>query len=74
MRTVSSVGSERCFDRAEVTGSNPVQSTRVSIDLAFEIIPFLILEKAIVWQVIYGDQGLVGNLGGLGWYRLTVTV
>ncbi len=26
-RTASSVGSERCFDRAEVTGSNPVQST-----------------------------------------------
>jgi hypothetical protein len=24
---VSSVGSERCFDRAEVTGSSPVRST-----------------------------------------------
>lgn len=27
-RNVSSVGSERCFDRAEVTGSSPVRSTR----------------------------------------------
>ncbi len=26
-RNVSSVGSERCFDRAEVTGSSPVRST-----------------------------------------------
>ena len=26
-RDVSSVGSERCFDRAEVTGSSPVRPT-----------------------------------------------
>lgn len=29
MRVISSVGLERCFDRAEVTGSNPVLPTKI---------------------------------------------
>ena len=34
VRDVSSVGSERCFDRAEVTGSSPVRPTSANSALA----------------------------------------
>lgn len=31
IRVISSVGLERCFDRAEVTGSSPVLPTRMGV-------------------------------------------
>ena len=33
-RVISSVGLERCFDRAEVTGSNPVLPTRMGVGVS----------------------------------------
>jgi hypothetical protein len=56
-RTASSVGLERCFDRAEVIGSNPMQSTFKETDRPFTFsaaIPIINITIVIYWVVSIG--------------------
>lgn len=61
-RNVSSVGSERCFDRAEVTGSSPVRSTVVT-----KIVLFILLLS--VNNLLFAQRNLIVEYGK--YFKLT---
>lgn len=62
LRNVSSVGSERCFDRAEVTGSSPVRSTVVT-----KIVLFILLLS--VNNLLFAQRNLIVEYGK--YFKLT---
>lgn len=55
-RNVSSVGSERCFDRAEVTGSSPVRSTVVLKNV-------LLLLILCITNLLFAQRNLIVEYG-----------
>ena len=56
LRNVSSVGSERCFDRAEVTGSSPVRSTVVLKNV-------LLLLLLCITNLLFAQRNLIVEYG-----------